>query len=404
MEKKSPKGSKSTRESMGGRENCESRRERNVRDSKILKDTKEKRSEQRSERGSKTEHESRREHDRESRSERYSKSDRERRKDSDEKYYYESKIERNSRNELEHRRQHESKSDREINNVKSSRDMRDVKSDRESRDMKRSNDNKTKKPDHKTLMQDIKELIMRALECELSGHVLEARMLYEESLVKLQICTDNEQNEDMLDSYRKYLSSYEKHVQRLRDQIEQNLFSCKITEHIAIPEGSRGRSYEKLIGCYLNDKVSVVHIYEPCLTQSCHLEHFINFVEVLVKNCSNLMFLRVITRASPKSSNLQKDVLNDLREELDSGNISFNYQFDEQLKKPRIVFNNGVVIRCRRGLHIYKPLAKYYKLGLYDFDFRRCESAEVDIYQGKPFSESISKSDRTDLMESLLHA
>lgn len=193
-------------------------------------------------------------------------------------------------------------------------------------------------------------------------------------------------------------------MQRLRDQIEQNMFSCKITEHIVIPEGSRGRSYEKLIGCYLNEKVSVVHIYEPCLTQSSHLEHFINFVEVLVKNCSNLMYLRVITRASPKSSNLQMDVLHDLREELDSGNISFNYQFDEQLKKPRIVFNTGVVVRCRRGLHIYKPLNKYYKLGLYDFDFRRCESAEVDIYQGKPFSESISKADRTDLVETLLHA
>nr|XP_014087523.1 uncharacterized protein LOC106615720 [Bactrocera oleae] len=366
--------------------------------SKVIKDVKEKKSEQRSERGLKTEHESRREHDRESRSERYTKSDRDR------KYNCESKSERNSRNELAHRREHESKSEREMRNVKSLRDMRVVRSERESRDTKRSSDNKTKKSDHKILMQDIKELIMCALECELSGHTLEARMLYEESLVKLKICSANEQNEDILDSYRKYLSSYEKHVQRLRDQIEQNMFSCKITEHIVIPEGSRGRSYEKLIGCYLNEKVSVVHIYEPCLTQSSHLEHFINFVEVLVKNCSNLMYLRVITRASPKSSNLQMDVLHDLREELDSGNISFNYQFDEQLKKPRIVFNTGVVVRCRRGLHIYKPLNKYYKLGLYDFDFRRCESAEVDIYQGKPFSESISKADRTDLVETLLHA
>lgn len=407
---KSSKDSKSTKKSMGENGKCESKetteakRERSVRDSKIPKDVKETKSEQRRERGFKSEHESRREHDRDDRNERYSKSDHETRKDREGKCNYQSKSERNSRSELEHRRQRESRSERELRNVKS---MRGIRSERDSRDVKRTSGNKTKKEetvDHKILMQDIKELIMRALECELSGHLLEARMLYEESLVKLQICSAKEQNEDILESYKKYLSSYEKHVQRLRDQIEQNLFSCKIIEHIAIPEGSRGRSYEKLIGCYLNEKVSVVHIYEPCLTQSSQLENLINFVEVLVKNCPNLMFLRVITRASPKSSNLQMDVLHDLREELESGNISFNYQFDEQLRKPRVVFNTGVVIRCRRGLHIFKPLTKYYKLGLYDYDFRRCESAEVDIYQGKPFSESISKADRTDLMESLLHA
>uniref|UniRef100_W8BRH2 MIT domain-containing protein 1 n=1 Tax=Ceratitis capitata TaxID=7213 RepID=W8BRH2_CERCA len=350
------------------------------------------------------------------RTDHHHKTERVSRRDREENSHHECKCERYSRSDVEYREGLDTNSACELRNEclvcsKGLRNEKEVKSERLSNDMKRAKDMKESKQnnnekantDNKILLKEIKELIMRALECELDGHLLEARMLYEESLTKLHICTATEKNEEFSESYRKYLGSYEKHVQRLRDQIEQNMFGCKIIEHIAIPEGTRGRSYEKLIGRYLNDKVTLVHIYEPYLTQSTHLEHLINFIEVLVKNCSNLMFVRIITRASPKLSKLQSEVLRDVREELQSGNISFNFQFDEELKKSRIVLSTGVVIRCRRGLHIYKPMSKYYKLGLYDYDFRRCESAEVDVYQGKPFSEAISKADRTELMESLLH-
>ncbi|XP_004520623.2 uncharacterized protein LOC101455148 [Ceratitis capitata] len=350
------------------------------------------------------------------RTDHHHKTERVSRRDREENSHHECKCERYSRSDVEYREGLDTNSACELRNEclvcsKGLRNEKEVKSERLSNDMKRAKDMKESKQnnnekantDNKILLKEIKELIMRALECELDGHLLEARMLYEESLTKLHICTTTEKNEEFSESYRKYLGSYEKHVQRLRDQIEQNMFGCKIIEHIAIPEGTRGRSYEKLIGRYLNDKVTLVHIYEPYLTQSTHLEHLINFIEVLVKNCSNLMFVRIITRASPKLSKLQSEVLRDVREELQSGNISFNFQFDEELKKSRIVLSTGVVICCRRGLHIYKPMSKYYKLGLYDYDFRRCESAEVDVYQGKPFSEAISKADRTELMESLLH-
>ncbi|XP_067634189.1 histone-lysine N-methyltransferase, H3 lysine-79 specific-like [Eurosta solidaginis] len=456
-----PKSTKSTKDSIEAREKREykdskkNKKEQDLRDLKYSKDAKETKSDHRRDRESRNERDRGSERDEKRERERAEYSRRDGRSERDRRYEHDRRTELDKKGERESRRDRDSKSEchtkhdrnnlrnafeskRELHtrghseckseqkgerefktehlgHTKSSKDGKEKHSEHASKDKRELKDvqevklNKEERrlaveKKTKTAMEDIKELIMRALECELDGHVLEACMLYEESLAKLKSCSTQDKNEEILESYRKYLNTYEIHVQRLRDQIEQTMFGCKIIEHITIPEGVRGRSFEKLFGCYLNEKVSLVHIYEPYLTQNTQLEHLINFIEVLIKNCPNLMFLRIITRASSNTSALQAEVLHDLREELEGGNITFNYQFDEQLKKPRIILNTGVVIRCRRGLHIHKPMPKYYKLGLYDYDFRRCESCEFDVYQGKPFSESISKADRTDLMESLLHA
>ncbi|KAM8713481.1 hypothetical protein ACLKA7_013748 [Drosophila subpalustris] len=230
------------------------------------------------------------------------------------------------------------------------------------------------------------ESISNALKCEQTGHVMEAILLYEESIYKLGQLNNSDPNKQQL--CQKYLKMYESRAKQLRDQVKSHLQSSKMLEHIAIERDSRGRSYQRLFGAYLNDSVKEAHVNEPHLSELHQFKNLLNFFEVLIKNCRYLKYIRLTTRPDPVLSKNQLHILQQIRADLATGNIHMNFQLDEALHDRKIVLSSGIVIKIGRGLHYFEPTEDVYKLGMCDYDFRKCLATEVDVWKCRAFAKA----------------
>ncbi|EDW60910.1 MIT domain-containing protein 1 [Drosophila virilis] len=229
------------------------------------------------------------------------------------------------------------------------------------------------------------ESISNALKCEQTGHIMEAILLYEESIFKLNQLSNSDPKKQHLCG--KYLKLYEARAKQLRDQVRGHLHASKMLEHIVIERDARGRSYQRLLGAYLNDSVKEAHLNEPHLSEQHQFKNLLNFFEVLVKNCRYLKYIRLTTRPDPALPKNQLHVLQQIRADLATGNIHMNFQLDETLHDRKIVLSSGVVIKIGRGLHYFEPTEHMYTLGLCDYDFRKCLATEVDVWKCRAFSK-----------------
>jgi len=117
------------------------------------------------------------------------------------------------------------------------------------------------------------EAIISALKCEQTGHIMEAILLYEESIFKLSQMAEAEPSRRQLCG--KYLKMYESRAKQLRDQVKGHLHSSRMLDHITIEQGARGRSYQRLFGPYLDDGVREAHLNEPHLTEPPHFRNLL---------------------------------------------------------------------------------------------------------------------------------
>ncbi|XP_030373577.1 MIT domain-containing protein 1 [Scaptodrosophila lebanonensis] len=245
------------------------------------------------------------------------------------------------------------------------------------------------------------ESIINALKCEQTGHIMEAILLYEESIYKLNQMATAEPNKKQLCG--KYLKMYEARAKQLRDQVKTHLHSSKMLDRISIERDARGRSYQRLFGPYLDDNVKEAHLNEPHLTEQNHFKNLLNFFEVLVKNCRYLKYIRLTTRPDPVVPQNQIHILQKIRADLGTGNIHMNFQLDDTLHDRKIVLSSGVVIKIGRGLHYFEPQDNEYTLGQCDFDFRKCLATEVDIWKCRAFAKKPKElRDRDEYHESSL--
>ncbi|XP_017867646.1 PREDICTED: MIT domain-containing protein 1 [Drosophila arizonae] len=231
------------------------------------------------------------------------------------------------------------------------------------------------------------ESISNAVKCEQTGHIMEAILLYEESIFKLNQLANSDPKKQQL--YLKYLKMYEARANQLRDQVKAHLHSSKMLEHITIERDARGRGYQRLLGAYFNDSVKEAHLNEPQLCEQHHFKNLVNFLEVLVKSCRYLKYIRLTTRPDLALPKNQLHILQQIRADLATGNIHMNFQLDETLHDRKIVLSSGVVIKIGRGLHYFEPCEHLYTLGLCDFDFRKCLATEVDVWKCRAFAKPL---------------
>ncbi|EDW74896.1 uncharacterized protein Dwil_GK15925 [Drosophila willistoni] len=241
------------------------------------------------------------------------------------------------------------------------------------------------------------ESIINALKCEQSGHIMEAILLYEESIHKLNQMATAEPNKKQLCG--KYLKTYESRAKQLRDQVKTHLHASKLLDHLSIERDARGRSYQRLFGPYLDDSVKEAHLNEPHLTEQQHYRNLVNFFEVLVKNCRYLKYIRLTTRPDPVVPKNQMHILQQIRSDLATGNIQMNFQLDDTLHDRKIVLSSGVVIKIGRGLHYFENCEDIHSLGMCDFDFRKCLATDVDIWKCRAFAKRPRITDHEDQVD-----
>lgn len=234
--------------------------------------------------------------------------------------------------------------------------------------------------------KSIDEIINQANQIESNGHLLRALHLLHYTVLKLRKKLNNSKKEEIT-PVKDALEFCQKSLETQDNKIKRHIQKGKISQ-IRINDGIRGQSYERLFANLMSDNVTEVLIHEPNLAEASHYKNLINFLEVLVKHCTNLKFIGLVTKQCSLHEAKQKAILEHLASDLEEGNIGFIYLFDEFLNIPKIILSNGIAIKSDCGLHLYKPTTVRYTLGLCDYNFRYCYAAKIEIWISKPFAQT----------------
>lgn len=228
----------------------------------------------------------------------------------------------------------------------------------------------------------VKELVEKAIDCDNYGRLLEAQSHYSESIEMLINLALNETNEEIKNICLERMQQYANR----RDQIQSHVYrlaaNAKLLDQITIAENATGRSYRSLFGKYLNGHVREILIEETDPFQNEELQNFISFMELVVKNCKNLTFIKLCV-PEVKNDPLIWESLLAVKRDLGSRNINLHFNSNKEVAENRILLSNGYIIKSTWGLNFYKTY-EVLCLGINDYDFRKCKLNEITVWKTRP--------------------
>ncbi|XP_061396579.1 MIT domain-containing protein 1-like [Musca vetustissima] len=221
-----------------------------------------------------------------------------------------------------------------------------------------------------------KDVLMKAVHCERDKRLLQSQHYYQLGLELLREFLHIERNSKIAKRYYEHIGQYIQRSKKVDRQIAQLLKTGEFLESIRIHENSEGHSYETMIGKYFDGEVNEIYLEEPYFQQLYQLENFIIFLEMAVKKCPRLKFIKLVTNRVRYDSYF-RDLQTNLRER----GIELVVDRDQHLHDRKVALNTGIVIKIGRGLHIFKAANSPFSLGIMDYDFRRCLKTDVDIWR-----------------------
>ncbi|XP_017466624.1 PREDICTED: MIT domain-containing protein 1-like isoform X1 [Rhagoletis zephyria] len=230
-----------------------------------------------------------------------------------------------------------------------------------------------------------KDILMRAVECDQVGRILEAQDLYEEGQRLVMQLVAHQRDESKKKILCERIKEYNDRMRQIKERVQKHVIGGELVSSIPIDEDSVGNSYRNLFGKYLDAEVKEVLLEEPYLYEKYQFQNFVSFLELLAKNCPYLKYVRLVTKTHSKAPENQINVIRQITQDLAKRNVTLCTKFVETLHDRKIVVSSGFIIKVGRGLHIFKPLNPFYSLGLCDYDFRRCLQTDVDIWRTKNF-------------------
>ncbi|XP_067629988.1 MIT domain-containing protein 1-like [Eurosta solidaginis] len=228
-----------------------------------------------------------------------------------------------------------------------------------------------------------KDILMRAVQCDQAGRILEAQNLYQDGIHILMDLLPGESDVAKKKVFYERIKEYIERAEQIKERIQKHVTRGELVTNIPIVENSVGNSYQSLFGAYLNADVKEVLIEEPYLHERHHFENLVTFLELLVKNCRHLKYVRLVTKTDQKGSENQREVLEQITTDMSRRNVTFSTKFEDTLHDRKIVLSNGYIIKIGRGLNFFKARNSRYSLGLCDYDFRKCRQTDVDIWRAK---------------------
>ncbi|KAL9911594.1 MIT domain-containing protein 1 [Glossina fuscipes fuscipes] len=231
-----------------------------------------------------------------------------------------------------------------------------------------------------------KEILMKAVVCDRSGRILQALTHYQDGIKILMDLVNEETDAGRKKVYHSRIKEYLDRAEQIKERISRFGHSGSLLHNISIEDGATGYSYYTLFGKYLSNEVQEVLIEEPYLIERYQFQNLINFLEVIIKNCADLKFVRLVTKTDNKNPENQMITLDNIKADLSLREITLHFTFEDTLHDRKILLSSGYVIKIGRGLHIYKPNNPRYTLGMCDYDFRKCLQTDVDILRIKKIS------------------
>ncbi|XP_061393504.1 MIT domain-containing protein 1 [Musca vetustissima] len=231
-----------------------------------------------------------------------------------------------------------------------------------------------------------KDILMKAVQCDKDGRILEAQDLYQDGIQILMELVGDEKDTAKKKVYLERIKEYIDRAEQIKLRVQKHMESGEIVANIPIDDNSTGHSYKSLFGKYLNGAVKEILIDEPYFTERYQFQNFIVLLELAVKQCKNLKYVRVVTKPDPKNPAGQNSMMKNIKDDLTQRGITLSIKFEATLHDRKIILSNGYIIKIGRGLHFFKPTNPQYTLGLCDYDYRNCLQTDVDICRTKTFS------------------
>ncbi|KAL0829721.1 hypothetical protein ABMA28_003217 [Loxostege sticticalis] len=231
-------------------------------------------------------------------------------------------------------------------------------------------------------------ILKRGVELDTKKRYTEALVCYQEGL---QILVDKMKGEidDSARSYlRKKVEEYMNRAETIKKMVLQQKEAGQFHEQVHIENNSTGHSYKTLFGRFLDEDVQFVLVEDPYIRSFHQCQNFLRLCELLVRSCSNLRYIELMTSREPKTSHEQQQWFNNLANDLTRYRINLEVKFSETLHDRQITLSSGWIIKIGRGLDFFKPPDNKFCLGVYDLDLRQCHETTVDIFHSKNVKQS----------------
>ncbi|XP_072945531.1 MIT domain-containing protein 1-like [Epargyreus clarus] len=231
-------------------------------------------------------------------------------------------------------------------------------------------------------------ILKRGVELDTKKRYTEALVCYQEGL---QILVDK-MKEETDEAVKKYLrvkvTEYMNRAEGIKRLILKNKEEGKFHEQVIIQDNSTGHSYKTLFGRFLDDDVQYVAVEDPYIRSFHQCQNFLRLCELLVKSCSNLQLIELVTSKDNRTDKDQRQWLAELTEDLRKYRVQLVVKFSETLHDRQITISTGWIIKIGRGLDIYKAPESKFSLGVYEYDLRPCHETTVDIIHSKNVKQS----------------
>ncbi|EDW50394.1 GM14605 [Drosophila sechellia] len=144
-----------------------------------------------------------------------------------------------------------------------------------------------------------KKLLIRAVECDQVGRILEAQTLYTEGIAQLMQFVNGEPDEAKRKGFLSRIKEYMDRADAIKARINGKLMLGEVVSHVSIDENDTGFDYDQLFGKYMDDKTVEIMLEEPYMTQNYQYHNLVRFLELAATNWPNLKYFRLITKRVP---------------------------------------------------------------------------------------------------------
>uniref|UniRef100_A0A1A8BT21 MIT, microtubule interacting and transport, domain containing 1 n=2 Tax=Nothobranchius kadleci TaxID=1051664 RepID=A0A1A8BT21_NOTKA len=226
-------------------------------------------------------------------------------------------------------------------------------------------------------------VLKRAVELDQSGRFQESLVCYQEGIQLLMDVLKVSKDESKRGHYREKIKGYMDRAEQIKAHVNQMKEDGKYHEQIKISGDATGYSYETLFKPYISNTLTEVWVEDPYIRHTHQLYNFLRFCEMLLKSCSKVTKIHLLTSQDDVDSSQQNGALLELKDSLSAQGVTLDLQFSSTIHDREIRFDTGWIIKIGRGLDYFKKPKGRFSIGYCDYDLRLCHETTVDIFHTK---------------------
>uniref|UniRef100_A0A1A8JHH5 MIT, microtubule interacting and transport, domain containing 1 n=1 Tax=Nothobranchius kuhntae TaxID=321403 RepID=A0A1A8JHH5_NOTKU len=226
-------------------------------------------------------------------------------------------------------------------------------------------------------------VLKRAVELDQSGRFQESLVCYQEGIQLLMDVLKVSKDESKRGHYREKIKGYMDRAEQIKAHVNQMKEDGKYHEQIKISGDATGYSYETLFKPYISNTLTEVWVEDPYIRHTHQLYNFLRFCEMLLKSCSKVTKIHLLTSQDDADSSQQNGALLELKDSLSAQGVTLDLQFSSTIHDREIRFDTGWIIKIGRGLDYFKKPKGRFSIGYCDYDLRLCHETTVDIFHTK---------------------